>query len=105
MGLLETARAAPAIAGNDPHKSSLLGGTDTQKITPNPKVSQARIELLCEEIDCLIGPMISTLEAALAMREAENIAGFVYGLRCAGAYRRSISAHARDLVAVRETRQ
>jgi hypothetical protein len=43
--------------------------------------------------------MIVTLEAALAMRNAGDVTGTVYGLRRAGAYWRAISGSAEELVA------
>jgi hypothetical protein len=80
--------------------TSLLGGIDGSETTKSSDIAQAKIEMICDEIGWVVSPMISTLEAALAMRKAGNIPGFVYGLRCAGAYWRNISVNARDLVAL-----
>jgi hypothetical protein len=71
-------------------------------MTDPRQTTQTKIDLLSDEIGFNISPMIATLEAALAMREAGNVAGFVYGLRCAGAYWRNISSNAQDLVALRQ---
>jgi hypothetical protein len=80
----------------------LLGGIDGSETTKSSDIAQAKIEMICDEIGWVVSPMISTLEAALAMREAGNIPGFVYGLRCAGAYWRNIAANAKDLVALHQ---
>ena len=93
-------RNPPAGGADGLGNTSLLGSIDGSKTTKSSYIAQAKIEMICEEIGWVVSPMISTLEAALAMREAGNIPGFVYGLRCAGAYWRNISVNARDLVAL-----
>ena len=66
------------------------------------QTKQTKIDLLSDEIGFNISPMIATLEAALAMREAGNITGFIYGIRCAGAYWRNIAVNAKDLVSLQQ---
>jgi hypothetical protein len=83
-------------------ENAFPGRNGTSELAPTPAVTQAKIDLLSDEIGLNICPLISTLEAALAMREAGNVPGLIYGLRCAGAYWRSISVNARDLVALRQ---
>jgi hypothetical protein len=74
----ETRRAGDAAGlRND----AFPGGNCSSEITQKPDVAQVKIELLCEEIGCLIGPMQAMLDAAIAMRDAGNIPGLVYGLR------------------------
>jgi hypothetical protein len=95
-------RNPPAGGADGLGNTSLLGSIDGSKTTKSSYIAQAKIEMICEEIGWVVSPMISTLEAALAMREAGNIPGFVYGLRCAGAYWRNIAANAKDLVALHQ---
>jgi hypothetical protein len=83
-----------------PLKTTNVNTNNTSNFKQKSAVPQARIELLFEDIGDNTGAMISTLTAALAMRDAGNVPGFLYGLRCAGAYWRNISANARDLVAL-----
>jgi hypothetical protein len=95
----QTRRAGGAAGLGD---DAFPGRNGTSELAPTPAVTQAKIDLLFDEIGLSISPMIATLEAALAMREAGNITGFVYGLRCAGAYWKNITANAKDLVALRQ---
>ena len=95
-------RNPPAGGADGLGNTSLLGSIDGSKTTKSSYIAQAKIEMICEEIGWVVSPMISTLEAALAMRKAGNIPGFVYGLRCAGAYWRNIAANAKDLVALHQ---
>jgi hypothetical protein len=81
---------------------SLLGGVNGSESAPNPAVVQAKIGLLREDIVETIGPMIATLQAAVAMGHVPNDAGLIYGLRTAQAYWRSISWSARELQRLRE---
>jgi hypothetical protein len=91
-------RENPPAGGAGGLWNAFPDGECSSNIAQKPEVTQAKIDLLSDEIGWIIGPMIATLEAALAMREAENIPGLIYGLRCAGAYWRSISVNAKDLV-------
>jgi hypothetical protein len=68
---------------------------------PNPAVTQAKIELLREDITETIGPMIASLEAAVAMARIPNDAGMLHGLRNARAYWRSITGSAGELQQLR----
>jgi hypothetical protein len=70
--------------------------------TKSHAVTQAKIGLLREDIVETIGPMIATLQAAVAMGHIPNDAGLIYGLRTAQAYWRSISWSARELQRLRE---
>jgi hypothetical protein len=94
------ATPAPAQPGNGRHNNTSDLTADPAKLTQKPEVSQVKIEIICDEIGFNISPMIATLEAALAMREAGNVPGFLYGLRCAGAYWKYITTNAKDLVAL-----
>jgi hypothetical protein len=61
------AKQSPSAGGADGlGETSLLGGFDGSEIPPNPAVTQAKIELLREDIVETIGPMIASLQAAVA---------------------------------------
>jgi hypothetical protein len=95
----ETARAAPAIAGSDPHKASCLAA-DGSENAPKAHVAQAKIELLREDIAETIGWFIPALNSAIAMLDASDIIGTIYALRRCRAYWLHIASCAAELVAV-----
>jgi hypothetical protein len=96
------AKQSPSAGGADGlGETSLLGGFDGSEIPPNPAVTQAKIELLREDIVETIGPMIASLQAAVAMGHIPNDAGLIFGLRSAAAYWKSISWSARELQRLR----
>jgi hypothetical protein len=84
--------------------TSLLGASDTKNPRQKIEVPQARIELLFEDIGDNTGAMISMLNAALAMRDAGDSVGLIYGLRKARCYWKAISASAAELVAAEAER-
>jgi hypothetical protein len=63
-------------------------------------VSQAKIDLLLDDIAANTSVMIAQMEVVLAMRAASDVVGLLYGLKRAAAYWRAISATAAELVAV-----
>jgi hypothetical protein len=96
-GLLEECPAPGEGAG--PNNTSLGGATNTKNISRKIEVPQALIEHLFEDIGDNTGALISTLNAALAMRDAGDSVGLIYGLRRARCYWRAISTSAAELVA------
>jgi hypothetical protein len=68
---------------------SLLGSENTPENSASADVTQARIELLHEEIIATVSPLIATLEAALALSAIPDDAGMIYALRTAGQRRRA----------------
>jgi|ERR1019366_2524023 hypothetical protein len=98
MPIKSTNPAIGRIAG--PLNKSRFELPDTANIKLKPGAAQARIELLFDDIGDNTGAMISTLNAALAMRDAGDSVGLIYGLRKARCYWRAISASAVELVAV-----
>jgi hypothetical protein len=92
----ETPPLGAAGLGDD----AFPGGNCTSKITPKAHVTQAKIELLFDDIGCNIGGFIATLNAAVAMRDAGDSVGVIYALRRGRAYWKAISLSAAELVAV-----
>jgi hypothetical protein len=80
-------------------ESAFPGGNCSSELSQKAHVAQAKLELLDDDLGCNISAMIATLEAALAMRAADNRTGLIYGLRCSRAYWRAISLSAAELVA------
>jgi len=78
---------------------STLGRCDTQTFSPNTPIAQAI--LIREDLAANIGAMSATLNAALAMRDANDDCGLIYALRRARAYWQAIAASARDLASLR----
>jgi hypothetical protein len=74
----DTGRAGGAT---DLENTSLKVDAYTANIKQKPEISQALIELLFEDIGDNTGAMISTLNAALAMRDAGDCVGMIYGLQ------------------------
>ena len=72
---------------------------DAPTCQPEKPASQAKIELLVDDIGDTVGCLIATLSAALAMRDAGDTVGLVYSLRRARAYWTAISGSAKELVA------
>lgn len=105
MASSNAARPAPARPGNGPQNASSLGSGDGSEVTPKAHVAQANIELIREDIVSTIGPMIATLETALAMAAIPDDTGPKYSLRCARAYWLSIAGSAAELVAAEAERQ
>ena len=82
---------------------STLGRCDTQTFSPNTPIAQAielRLDLIREDLAANIGAMSATLNAALAMRDANDDCGLIYALRRARAYWQAIAASARDLASL-----
>jgi hypothetical protein len=77
---------------------STLGRCDTQTFSPNTSIAQAI--LIREDLAANIGAMSATLNAALAMRDANDDCGLIYALRRARAYWQAIAASARDLASL-----
>ena len=92
----ETGRAGNAASLEN---TSLKVDAYPPNIKLKPEIAQARIELLFEDIGDNTGAMISALNAALAMRDAGDSVGMIYGLRKARCYWRAISTSAAELVA------
>jgi hypothetical protein len=90
------------IAG--PKNTTLIETFDKKNISQKPVAPQARIELLFEDIGDNTGAMISTLKAALAMRDAGDSVGLIYGLRRSRCYWKAICASAAELVAAEAER-
>jgi len=68
---------------------STLGRCNTQTFSPNTPIAQAiepRLDLIREDLAANIGAMSATLNAALAMRDANDDCGLIYALRRARAY-------------------
>jgi hypothetical protein len=82
--------------------SAFLGRNWNSELTTKSPAAQANIELIRSDIVETIGPMIATLEAALAMAAIPDDAGLKYSLRCARAYWRSISGSAAELSSIQE---
>jgi hypothetical protein len=96
----ELLKECPALGESAGLKNtSLLGASNTKNISQKIEVPQAKIELLFEDIGDNTGAMISTLNAALAMRDAGDSVGLIYGLRRSRCYWKAISASAAELVA------
>jgi hypothetical protein len=76
---------------------STLGRCDTQTFSPNTSIAQAiepRLDLIREDLAANIGAMSATLNAALAMRDANDGCDSMHRAR---AYWQAIAASARDL--------
>ena len=106
----------PALGAAAGLPSGLSFSGDTQDSAPNPRptqdisrnpvaVREARLELLREDLTCNASAMIATLEAALAMRAADDDCGLIYSLRRARAYWRAISGSAAELISTEAERQ
>jgi hypothetical protein len=89
----------PALGDSAGLNKALLVTSDKSDIKQKTEVPQALIELLFDDIGDNTGALISTLNAALAMRDAGDSVGLIYGLRRARCYWKSISASAAELVA------
>jgi hypothetical protein len=87
-------------SGQGGFREDFTNAADGNTNTKSPAVTQAKIGLLREDIVETIGPMIATLQAAVAMGHIPNDAGLIFGLRSAAAYWKSITINARDLVAL-----
>ena len=78
--------------------SSSIGITNGPENPPKADVTQARIELILDDVGDNIGALIATLNAAIAMRNAADNIGLIYSLRRARAYWKFISVSAAELV-------
>lgn len=102
----ETARAAPAIAGSDPRKTSLLGGFDgSQSSKISPSAQEVCRDLIRQDIADQIEHHIAQLDAAVSMLAASSDAGFLHGLRRAQAFWNSIKSAAGELASQSEAGQ
>jgi hypothetical protein len=75
---------------------------DLGSVSPilNPATAQAvSREMLRQNIAENAELLIAQLGVVLAMARVGNDQGFIYGLRCSGAYWRALAASTRDLIA------
>jgi hypothetical protein len=95
----QTCETPPGEAGLA--KSSLRGSFDDREITPFQAATQAKIDLLVDDLGCNVSAMMAQLDVVLAMRAANDMTGLLYGLRRARAYWSAIAASARELASSR----
>lgn len=103
MALQETARAAPAIAGSDPHNSSCLAADGSENAS-KADVFQAKIDLLVDDVVDTAKFMVDQLYVLPAQRVAADYSGMLYTLRRSRCYWRHISAVARELAEINNDR-
>jgi hypothetical protein len=96
----QTCKTPPGQAGLA--NMSLRGSLDNRERTPFQAATQAKIDLLVDDIGCNVSAMTAQLDVVIAMRAANDPTGILYGLRRARAYWRAISASARELASLRE---
>jgi hypothetical protein len=73
-------------------------------IAPKANVSQAKIDLLADDIVVTAGWLVDQLYVAPAQRAAGDVTGMIYTLRRSRAYWRHISEVARELASANDER-
>jgi hypothetical protein len=100
MNIQECKNPAALAGATGSDKCALLGGIDTQDATAKPHVTQARIDLLADDITDTAGWLIDQLNCLPAQRVAGDTVGIIYTLRRSRAYWRHISESAAELAGI-----
>jgi hypothetical protein len=104
MNIQECKNPAALAGATGSDKCALLGGIDTRDATAKPHVTQARIDLLADDIVDTAGWLIDQLNCLPAQRAAGDITGVIYTLRRSRSYWKHVAETAAELVAANDER-
>jgi hypothetical protein len=89
----------PAVGADGLDDAFPVGNCNEVIIAPKANVSQAKIDLLADDIVDTAGWLVDQLYVLPAQRAAGDIVGMIYTLRRARAYWVAVSGSTRELVA------